>query len=70
MVTLKCKLSEDSLKKSTLSDAVQSICSHLAGEKAYQDNSILVSNPDDDGYFYICLGGDVNKENLMLDTIL
>lgn len=70
MVILKCKLSKETRETYTPDKLVCKICSCLAGEPAYVDNEILVSGLGEDGYFRIILGGDVNKDNLILEATL
>lgn len=71
MITLKCRLSEDTFRKyGGINGTIYKICEHLVAEPAYQDSSILVSDADEKGIFQICLGGDFNKDELIFDVTL
>lgn len=71
MVALKCHLSEDTFRKyGSINSAIYDICEHLVGEPAYVASDILVSDADDNGDFYICLGGGHNKARLELTATL
>lgn len=71
MVTFKCHLSEDTFRKyGSINNAIFQICEHLSGEPSYKDCSILVGDADDNGDFYIALGGDYNKEEIVFNVTL
>lgn len=71
MVVFKCHLSEDTFRKyGGVSGTIYKICEHLKGEPAYKESAILVSNDDQNGNFYICLGGDVNKKEVTFEVTL
>lgn len=70
MVVLKCHLSEESFKKKPVSSWVYDICEHLVGEPAYVKSDIVVTDADEKGNFYISLGGDYNKDELVLDVVI
>lgn len=71
MVWLKCHISEETLKKyETVSEVVYDICEHLAGNPAYANSDIIVSDPDQDGVFSIVLGNNGAEDILDFDVTL
>lgn len=70
MVALRCYLSEETQKTKTIPEVMDDICEHLAGEPAYEDSAILVGSSSEPEFFYICLGGEYNKDELVFDVTI